>query len=326
MNYRSADGTLRIEFDGNLALAGAFPNPLLKGEMTILDAKYTKDFTILDAISKGKFKGRAAPKEPEITFDPRLDLHVRNSGDFAIRNNVGDIWLNLNADVKGTRKAPIVSGAIDTTEGSIHYLGISFDITKGFVEFRERYGVPYLEVYAQKDINIYSVNLVLHGPTDNLALDLSATSPTGSLEKRDVVSLLMFGATEQERTSVAQQAGGTVAASVVGQAVTGVIEQPVLKFTHLDTFRMEAADTGCAMGVSTCSSSSNAARAGISRLSVGKKLSDKLTLGFATDVNTTSAVQTFIGEYMVTDNLVVTGQRSSDASYKISGTLRFKLR
>lgn len=312
MRYRSDDATFSLEMDTALTLSGSFPSPLLRGELTILDGKYTKDFTLLDALAGGRTKRTPIKKEVLPTFNPRLDLRVHNAGDFAIRNNVGDIWLNVNIDVRGTRRQPAIAGAIEATEGKIHYLGLDFDVSKGFIEFLEKSSAPYLEVTAQKEVGASNVTLVLHGATDNLALDLSATSPAGALEKRDVISLLLFGITDQERNAATQQAGSLLSTSAVMQSVSGIVGSPIQKIAHLDVFRLEASTPGTAGNVS--------------RVYFGKQVSDRLTVNFATDINTSSAVQTVIGEYQITDNLLLTGQRSSDNNYKLGGTLRFRLR
>jgi hypothetical protein len=308
MRYRSEDRTLSLELEGDLKLTGNFPQPLLAGDVTILDGRYTKDFMLLDMLT-GAEKDRGKRKVP-IEFNPRLALAIRNSGDMAIRNNVGDIWLDVNVNATGTREKPIVAGAITTATGQVHYLGVNFDITKGFVELRGNAEEPYLEVYAQKDIDVYSVNLVLHGRTDNLALDLSATSPVGALEKRDVISLILFGTTEQER-QLAGRAGSAFGTSMVAQSLSGIVERPISKFTHLDVFRLEAAEAGTQ---------------GISRVSLGKQVSDRLTFTFATDISKTAATQSFATEYQITDNLLLKGSRSTDSTSEISGLLRFRLK
>lgn len=308
MLYRSDDSTLRLELDGTVALSGPLSSPLLSGDVTILDGRYTKDFTLADAM--GGKEGRARKgKEALSEFDPRLGLRVRNTGDLAIRNNVGDIWLNMNVDIRGTRRRPSVSGSIQAVEGKILYLGMDFDITKGFIELAEKYAAPFLEVHGQKEVGVYNVTAVLHGPTDNLALDLSATSPAGPLEKRDVVSLILFGITDQERASL-RQAGGQITTSLAAGAVSGIVGRPVQKITGLDVFRLEAA-TGTT---------------NVSRLSMGKRITDRLTVNLATDINTSDAVQTVIGEYQITDNLLLTGERATDSSSRITGSLRFRLR
>jgi translocation-and-assembly-module (TAM) inner membrane subunit TamB-like protein len=310
MVYRSPDRTMMVEFEGDIALAGNFPSPLIKGKMLILDGKYTRDFKILEAMGGNKKLERVV--EPKISdFNPRLDLSVKSSGEMEIENNVGDIWLNVNIDVKGSARKPTISGAITTSGGEVHYLGLQFDISNGFVEFREKYEKPFMEIHAEKEIDTYNINLTLYGPTDNLKLDLTATSPSGPLEKRDVVSLLIFGVTEQERIEAAERTGGRFTASMVAQSITGVIQRPVTKFTKLDVFRFESSKD-----------SSDA----ISRIRVGKKVSDRLSVAMTTDIDTKDAVQTILAEYLITDTLLISGSRSSDSQHEISGKLRFRLR
>lgn len=310
MRYRTDDGSFRMEFDGNLKLAGQFPQPLLAGDITILDGKYAKDFNIFESLTKPKAESKRL-KGLEISFSPKLDLRVRNTGDLFIRNNVGDIGLRTDLTIKGTRKSPEISGAVDVIEGKLHYMGINFDITKGFIEFRGTSENPYLEVEAQKEINIYNVKIAAHGNIDNLALDLSATSPSGPLDKKDVVSLIAFGMTETERQQMAAQTGQQFGVSMAAQQLTHVVERPVTKFAHLDTFRLEAADP---------------TKQSISRVTVGKKVSDRLSIDFATDINTKDATQTVTAEYLFTDNLLMKGSRGSDGRYELDGAIRFRLR
>jgi hypothetical protein len=309
MIFRTDDAAFRMEFDGDLSLAGSMPSPLLSGEINILEGKYSKDFNLLESITKKKQPKKEAAAGT--AFSPRLDLRIKNSGDLYIKNNVGEIWMRADLDVKGTRAKPKVGGAVEVIEGEVHYLGINFDITRGFIEFRERAESPYMEVVAQKEINVYNVTIEVHGYTDNLAIDLSATSPTGPLDKRDVISLIAFGMTEREREQMEAQTGGQFGISMAAQQLTHVVEGPVKKFAHLDTFRLEASDP-------TSQS--------INRVSVGKQFSDRLNVGVTTDIDTKEAIQTIVGEYLITDNLLLKGEQSTDGRYRFQGVLRFRLR
>ena len=309
--FRTEDKTFRMEFEGSMTLAGKFPSPSLSGDITILDGKYTKDFSLLEAVTKKKKKLPSIVTSKDITFNPHLDLHIRNSGDLFVRNNVGDIGLRADLYIKGTRKKPLVGGAVEVTEGEVHYMGLEFDISRGFIEFREKVDNPYLEVVAEKEINIYNVTLEVHGDINNLSIDLSATSPTGPLDKKDIISLIAFGMTEREREEIAAQKGEQFGIAMAAQQLTHVIERPVKKWAHLDTFRLEASDP-------TSHS--------ISRVAVGKHVSDRLHVHFTTDINTKDAVQTFVAEYLFTDNLLIKGSRSTDGRYEMGGVLRFRLR
>lgn len=311
MRYRSRDNAFNLELDGTLALKGTFPQPLLSGDITIVDGRYTKDFTIIDIITgKAKKKKKIIPEAGVEMFDPKLALRIRSSGDMEIKNNVGEIFLLINVELGGTRSKPLVTGSINTSEGYVDYLGLEFDITNGFIEFRGAGEVPYLEVHAEKEVRVYNVTLLLFGPIDNLKMDLDATSPHGPLDRHDVVSLLLFGATDEEREQ-ARRTGGQVGASMAASGVGGMLGAPIARYAHIDTFKLEAADPD-----STA----------ISRVHIGKEISDRLTVTFASDIGVDNAAQTFAAEYLITDNVLIEGQRSTDAKYELSGILRFRLR
>lgn len=312
MRFRNSENNLSLEFEGSLELKGKFPSPHLSGDISIIDGIYAKDFNILDQFIKDKSDNKKSyAQEVSYEINPSLDLRVKNSGDFEIKNNVGRIWLRFDAEVKGSLQKPVVSGAISASEGEIYYLGLLFDVDKGFVEFRGNYQEPYIEVHASKEVSIYNISLALYGNTDNLRLDLSATSPSGPLEKRDVVSLIMFGITEQEREMYARERSGDYTSSLLAKSLSSVVERPFTKYTRLDVFRLEAADPN-----------SNS----ISRLYVGKQLSDRLGINFSTDIGTNESEQTIIAEYLLTDHLLLRGSQSTDNVSEISGLLRFRMR
>lgn len=310
--FRSPDGALRLEVNGVLSLRGDMPSPLLTGTMTLLDGRYTKDFTLLDALAEEREAlQREQADDATAPFNPRLALHITNSGDLFIDNNIGLIGLKMDIEASGSRFAPNALGTVDVTEGEIHYLGLDFDISKGFIEFRGTLATPSLEVTAHKEVGVYHITLVLHGPTDNLSLDLSATSPSGPLEKRDVISLIAFGMTESEREQVASSQQGQLTSQIIASQVTRVVERPVSEFAHLDVFRLEAAEPGSQS---------------ISRVYIGKQISDRLSVDFSTDINTENAEQTVSSEYLLTDYLLVKAKRSSDREYGFEVTVRFRSR
>ncbi len=317
LSFRTALNTFRMEFDGDLTLTGPFPHPLLAGDINILDGRYTKDFILLEQIG-GKGKRVEAEEEAAIVFDPRLNLTVHNSGDLLIRNNVGDIGLQADIAVTGRRSRPEIQGSVNVREGKINYLGLKFEITRGFVEFRGPYAKPYLEVEAERELRLYNITMRLYGYTDNLALDLEGTSPSGPLEKRDVVSLLAFGITEQERREFeSTRTGSQIGISVAAQQVGQMLERPITQATPFDIFRVEAAEQ-----------ETYADEPGkiATRLRVGKQVTDRLSFDFATDIDTKDAEQTVTTEYLITDNILIKGSRSSEGKYEGNFGLRFRLR
>ena len=300
-----------------MSLTGTKNSPLLKGDVNILEGRYTKDFVILEGFSIMK---KDTVEDSSLFGDGsmRLDLNVTNTGDLAIKNNIGEIWLKTGVNIKGTVASKQVRGTIETVDGKIRYLGRDFTITKGFVEFRAPYTNPYLELNAEHDVPSIPdlvIYITLRGEVDNLRLDLSSTK---ALERRDIISLLLFGATEEEMKSAQLSSG--LAPSIVASQVSHVVEQPITKLAHVDTFRLEAG------GGIMSDASSSAHNAQISKIYLGKRLSDRMNFEFYTDVNSESTQQVVKAEYLLTDFLMLNAERSTGQNYKFNISLRFRER
>lgn len=309
--YRNLDLDLRMEFDAEVTLKGKASQPTLSGNAVILDAKYSKDFKLLDEL-----KERAEIEEQLREYSwggppIQLQLNLTNTGEFVIDNNVGEINLGLNVQMTGVYPNPVIAGTIEVLEGNIHYLGFDFEISKGFIEYQTRYSEPYLEIQATREMDLYTLNLLLYGRTSNLALDLSGTSRnSGQLAKKDVISLLTFGTTSrdlEERRLLENQAPGFFA-----EQLSVAMERPITQATRVDIFRLEAEPTE---GGSVQQ-----------RLHIGKKISDRWTVAFSTDVNSEEAVQTFRTEYQLTDFLLFKGSRSTDRNFELNLGFRIRTR
>ena len=313
--WRLAEGNLRLEVDCDVAINGRAQSPLIKGDVTILDGRYTKDFNILDVVTP-----KAAPVVTmKKSNAPRLDLRVRNTGDLLIRNNVGDIWLNADMVLKGTSSRPSAEGSITVTEGKVKYLGLNFEITRGFMELRAQYDVPYIEVTAEREIDIYTINLTLFGNIDNLLLDLNTTSPSGTYGKRDSLVLLLTG--QPPTVTAGGSFGSEFSGAVVGGGVTQVLSGPVTAFTGLDTFRLETV-----AGDETDDDGRKSDGIALKRVTVGKRISDRLEMSLSADIGSGEAVPLVAAEYSLIDNFLVKGSRGSVESYYLQGILRFRLR
>ena len=317
LRYLFPGGTFWAEFNADVSLTGTKNSPLLKGDVNILEGRYTKDFVILEGFSIMK---KDTVEDSSLFGDGsmRLDLNVTNTGDLAIKNNIGEIWLKTGVNIKGTVASKQVRGTIETVDGKIRYLGRDFTITKGFVEFRAPYTNPYLELNAEHDVPSIPdlvIYITLRGEVDNLRLDLSSTK---ALERRDIISLLLFGATEEEMKSAQLSSG--LAPSIVASQVSHVVEQPITKLAHVDTFRLEAG------GGIMSDASSSAHNAQISKIYLGKRLSDRMNFEFYTDVNSESTQQVVKAEYLLTDFLMLNAERSTGQNYKFNISLRFRER
>lgn len=297
-----------MEYDCDVNWAKTPKGSNLTGDVNIIDARYTKDFNVTDSFGgiKSSEASRAVEAEAEGWDNVNLGLKIRSAGDILIHNNIGKIWLRSDIILKGTRAAPQMNGAIELVEGKVHYLGMDFDMTKGAIEFRAPYGKPFIEMTAERDISNYTVNVSLRGELDRMQLELNSNPP---LERHDIISLMTVGMTKDEVKE--SKFGSQVGAGVAAQQVSKILARPVTELTHLDIFRIE-------------STSPNEAE--VSRLYIGKNFSDRLSLEFITDINTSDARQTVQAEYLLTDWLLLKGSTSSGPTYIVTVALRFRER
>ncbi len=318
LRYSAPDRTFKLEFSPNVTWKGTGQDSTLSGDILILDGRYTKDFNILQGIVGSSKKAETTQFKGSDNL--HLNLTVHNTGELAIRNNVGDIWLTADTRVTGTTAKPHITGSIETTEGEIHYLGRDFVITKGYVEFRDPYTNPYLEISADYEVPTLPDMVItanLQGNVDNMTLELTSTK---SMERKDIISTLMSGTyTESGETQWSSGLGPQVLAS----QLTSMIERPFTKLTHLDIFRLEAAEPA---GTTTTARTSSSLSPQISKIHVGKQVTDRLSFEMNTDINVEDAQQMVRAEYLLTDFLLLLGEGTTNSKYTFGLSLRFRER
>lgn len=304
IRYGTIDRAFRMEFDCDLNLDGNANSSLLAGNVSILDGRYTKNFSIFEKMKTKKTYKEEKMKESEWK-NMRLDLKVRSHGDLKIDNNLGEIWLETDLLIKGSRAKPEVIGNIETVGGEINYAGLNFEVTRGFIEYRDPYTNPYMEFDASKEVGDYNVTLTVRGQMDKLYLDLESTPP---LEQNDILALLTYGVTEDEIEDA--RFGYQIGTGIAAEQVGALLQGPIRKFTPVDRFKVEVSprDTD------------------ITRVNLGKDVSDRMRVNLITDVSTADAVQTFEAEYSITDFLLLKGSGSTDANYRVNMTFRFRER
>jgi hypothetical protein len=306
----SRPNTYRIDFDADLSLKGSLPSPLLEGRVDIVDGRYTKPFIVRELILK-PFEVAAEPRPWEKAVASfLLKLAVKNSGDIRVQNNVADLFLQSDLQIGGTYNRPSVGGALTLVEGKVHYLGEDFILNEARLEFidpsrRE----PYLTLVAQQEIPPdYLVFIEVKGYLSNLEVSLTS-SP--SLPKEDILSLITVGVT-QEEIREGGRARRSLGAGILAEEISTVIERPVARSMGLDRFRLEASETGA-----------------LSRLSVGKELTDRLSLEFRSDLAPETAERTVQANYYLTDNILLKGFRTRTAGtapkYQFNISFRFRL-
>lgn len=305
--YRNAPGFFRMEYDADVTLKGPATGPMLSGSLNILEAHYTKDFNIIEEIRQSQQPTREMQEAAFEGSPLHLDLKIRSFGDIGIENNVGQIALSANVDIGGTQVNPKIRGTIDVTEGIIRYLALDLDITRGFMEFRDPFKHPYIEIHAERDVEENHIVALLKGHTNKLTIDFTGNTARGvPLQKKDVLSLAFFKQTAEQRGQQAAYFGP----ALVAEQLTHALQRPIARATKLDVFRLEAAPTQ---------------EGRMQKFYLGKKISDRLIVEFISELHREAATQSFQFEYWLTDYLILKGLRTSreKEGYQFNLGLRF---
>ncbi len=304
----SRHNVYRVDFDSHLRITGNAPAPRIEGDINILDGRYLKPFIVSERVIRPETTEREPSYWETALQQVPLQLSVKSSGDLRIQNNIASLILESDLKVKGTMGHPQMEGHFSVLDGKIHYIGKDFVLNEGRLDFRAGEKDPFLRLVAEHEIPPdFTVYIELKGPLSNLDVNLSS-SP--SLPRHDILSLLASGLTQEElrrggnRTSLGR--------NILASEISGVLERPLARSTGLDVFRLEASPSGA-----------------LSVLSVGKNLTDRMSVEFQSDLAPETAQRTIQANYYLTDNILLKGYRTRNAGsnpkYQFNISFRVRL-
>ena len=152
--------------------------------------------------------------------------------------------------------------------------------------------------------DLITVSAHIQGDTENPLLTFRSNPP---MDRKDILSLIFTGTFPGDNRLASSS---NLASNVLVSQLTTFFEGPVERYTKLDIFRLEASEPEEEQS---------------SRLVIGKRLTDRLTLEFKTDLNPDSNLRTVQMEYLLLDNMLIKGSRSTGDRYKLDVTFRWKL-
>lgn len=271
-----SDLDITLKGQGNLSLGGT---------LNIVEGQYNRNFVITNFIIKpdeSDFDEESSTLAG-LPLSTKYKLRIKNTGDLSIKNNLAELEMNTDLDLVGTIENPNLIGQLDFLGGRINAFGIDFDDATGFAQFKKGRGLlPIINIVAKKEIQGHNISARVEGQAENLRLRLSS-SP--ALSHREILSVIFFGQAPDQLSSEKRRNFTQTAA--ISQ-LASLLADPLNKVSGLDVLRV--------------SSRRESANASIQRLSVGKKLSDRLDLSFTTDLGIEDPERAFEFQYQIFDN------------------------
>ena len=323
---------LRSVIDADLALRGGFRAPTLGGTVTVKSAVYTRSIdapeTILDfAIRRPSYNAAGATDAGASTTIPlRYDIGIIVPSTLRIDNNFGRGQASADLTLRGTYDRPVFFGHAQVERGELNYKGKRYRLTKGTVDFTNPTRIePFFDIEAETNVRVagqsYRLTVGVSGPTQKLVPSLSSDPP---LPGADILALLFSDVrrsgdvelrslqpTERQNDLLSASAAETIAKPI---SEAGKIVQRTI---GVDTFQLTPFLTD--VNSTTPASRLNPT----ARLTIGKRISDRVYLTFSRSLASSINDQIILLEYDAGERVSWMLSRNEDSQ---SYALEFRVR
>jgi hypothetical protein len=329
MHLRYPEG-IRSIVDADLAVRGTYKAPTLGGVVTVKSALWNRRIdtpgSIFDLAGRRAGSGTgAATGEPAAApaVPLRFDLQILVPSTLRIDNNLARMIASADLTLRGTYARPVILGHADIERGEATFEGRRYRITHGAVEFTNPNRIePFFDVEAETNVRVpgqtYRVKAGVAGTSEQLRPTLESDPP---LPTADVLALLFSDVRRTGRTSAqdiapelrAKQNPTQVQTDILTtratQAITGTLSSEVGKVVEqtfgVDTFQLTPSFID---PYSQQTSRLNPT----ARLTIGKRISDRVYLTFSRSLGTTYNDQIVLLEIEASDRLSWVLSRNED--------------
>lgn len=307
--------TLAVLLNGDVKITGSDQTAAARGTIVVLEGIYYKDVKI-NLLQMATARQRAvapAAKPPTIPFfnTVNLGIGVTHRQPFLVQNNLAQLEISPDLKIGGKLVHPIVSGRAQVKDGTITFQKKTFDVKKGVIDFINPYRTEAeIDIEGQTQIRTWRINLALKGTPDNL--DITLTSEPAETDS-DILSLILFGRTARELTAGEGGAQRTTG-QIMAEMIADTFGEDIKKTTGVDILQLE-----------TNGGSDDLDAAGV-KVTVGKHLSDRMTVKYAVETKDGEVTQTAITEYKLLEHILVSGFQDTKGIYGSELVFRIEFR
>ena len=324
MHLRVPEG-VRSVVDADLSLRGTFKAATLGGTVTVKSALWNRRVdtpgSIFDLASRRSAGGGAPPPiEAAITVPLKYDIQLLMPSTLRVENNLARMVASADLTLRGTYDRPVIAGHADIERGEVTFEGRRYRITHGTMDFTNPNRIePFFDVEAETNVRApgqtYRVTVAFAGTSEQLRPTLNSDPP---LPTADVLALLFSDvrrtgageiAPELRALQSPNQAQTDIITTRAQQALTGSLSSEVGKVVEqtfgVDTFQLTPSFFD---PYSQQTSRLNPT----ARLTIGKRISERVYLTFSRSLGTTTNDQIVLLEIDESDRIAWILSRNED--------------
>ncbi len=324
MHLRVPEG-VRSVVDADLSLRGNVKAPTLGGTVTVKNALWNRRVdtpgSIFDLASRrSAASGGQSPAEAATTVPLKFDIQLLVPSTRRVENNLARMVASADLTLRGTYDRPVIAGHADIERGEVTFEGRRYRITRGTMDFANQTRIePFFDVEAETNVRVpgqtYRVTVAFAGTSEQLRPTLSADPP---LPTADVLALLFSDVRRTGAQDVApelralqnpNQTQTDIITMRATQAITGGISSEVGKVVEqtfgVDTFQLTPSFID---PYSQQTSRLNPT----ARLTIGKRISERVYLTFSRSLGTTTNDQIVLLEIDESERIAWILSRNED--------------
>ncbi len=327
MEFRYPEG-FRTQMDAQLDLVGTMAAPTLRGTVTVKNALYNKRLDLIPGLTDFA-GGKAAsaggtPAAPSLPV--RFDVRIQAPSSLRIENKDAHILASVDLVLRGTYDRPVLDGRAQIERGEAILEGKRYMVRRCTIDFINPTKIePSFDLEAETLIRVpgqtFVVNIQASGTRDRMATQLTSDPPLSQLE----IFSLLFGSNTgsadardaEMRTLQRDATQRDLATSRLQQEALGVLSKPFTRAVE-DAFALDAVQITPNLAFDPNQRLNTAAR-----LTVGKRISNKVYLTFSRSLNTAGGgTQVILLEYDQSARLSWIFSRNEDGTYALDARVR----
>lgn len=213
-----------VVYSGRVEIVGETKPYKLNGDIRILRGNIVDEFENISSSGNSSFSRVSAylpyQKKKKLNEEWFLtNINISPIDNLFLKNSQVNMEFMGGLSIKGSLLDKTYNGHISLVPGTgrIYFKNNDFILSKGTITFEPHLNsnLTMIDFVGESKINDYLVTIKISGPTDGFTLELSSTPP---LTKKNILSLLTLGYTEdvsktlaaQDRQSLAQAGIGTI--------------------------------------------------------------------------------------------------------------------
>jgi translocation and assembly module TamB len=322
---------MRSLVDAALTVQGPAEAPVLGGSVLVRNAVWTPGFdgttnlfgggsgaTPVVEAGPGVAGSVAAPTGSPVRFDVRLVA----PSTFRIENDLARIVASADVTLRGTPDRPQVFGRADIERGEVRFEGRRYLVSRGSLDFTNPDRIqPFFDVEADTRVRVpgqtYRVTLRIAGTSERLQPEFTSDPP---LPSADVLSLLLSdrnptGDLEVTSINAPNQREVDLLQARATRALTGALSAEVGKVVQqtfgVDTFQITP------LLVDPNQQTAGLAVNPTARVTIGKRLSDRIYLTYARSLSSSTRDEIILLEYDQSETLGWVLSQNEDGTYAL---------